>query len=155
MHKIVFIVGESGCGKTYLRDNLIKNNTDKYCEIRSTVSRKQRDNESEDAYHFIPELEFEQMIYDERFLQYVKWGNNYYGTTIAEYDRPQDIGLFICTPVGISDTVKALKEAMIPMEAEIILFFTTNNLLNKHNTPQDRIERGNILEEFVTRYTNN
>lgn len=155
MNKIVFIVGESGCGKTYLRDKLLKNNSHKYCEIRSTVSRPARKGEDVNAYHFVRRNEFEKLIDNNSLLQYVEWGGNYYGTTINEYARPQETGLFICTPVGISDTMKALKKNNIKMEFSILLFLTTKDLLKKHKIPKERIDRGNILEEFLKRHSDN
>ena len=155
MNKITFIVGESGSGKTYLRDKLIKNYPELYCEIRSTVSRPPRESEDETAYHFISKSLFGDLILDDKLLQHVSWGGNYYGTTLKEYDRIQDHGLFICTPVGISDTVKALRDKEIDMEFSILLFFTTKELLYKHGTSNDRISRGKILEEFLSSYVDN
>lgn len=153
MRQITFIVGESGCGKTYLRDNLIRKFPHRYCEIRSTVSREPRENEDKGAYHFTTHKRFENLINNNDLLQYVNWGGNYYGTTIEEYNQPQYNGLFICTPVGISDTINALRERGIEMRFTILLFFTTKDLLYKHGIDSSRMERGNILREFLDGYS--
>ena len=153
MNKITFIVGESGCGKTYLRDNLIKRHPDRYCEIRSTVSRQPRESEDVNAYHFINRTTFEKLIHTNELLQHVEWGGNYYGTTISEYTQLQSNGLFICTPVGISDTIEALRNRNIDMDFSILLFFTAKDLLYKHGIDNSRIERGKILNEFLEGYT--
>lgn len=156
MNRIIFLVGESGCGKTTLQNQLIKHNPDRYCQVKSTVSRIPREGELESAaYHFIDRGQFENLIMENKLLQYVEWGGNYYGTTKKEYEQSQRIGLFVCTPIGIPDTINALRKNGIDFDFQIIFYMTTKKLLKEHNTSQERIDRGNIMKEFLERYTNN
>lgn len=156
MKKIVFLVGESGCGKTYLQENLIKHYPELFTRIISTTTRKPREKEVDKIhYHFTSELHFQDLHYKEELVQSVKFGANRYGTQITEYIQEQDIGIFVCTPEGINDTIEALEEKGIVYEYEIVFFMTTNSLLFKHGVDKERIMRGEIRLNFMDRMNRN
>lgn len=156
--KIIFIVGESGCGKSTLQNGLIEKYPDEYTRIISTTTRNPREGETNGiSYHFRDREEFEYLIKEKKLLQYTEFAGNYYGTQLSEYYQNQNSGIFVCTPIGITDTIKTLEMRGLSelFEFEIILFMTTNNLLKKHDIPKERIERGNILKDFMQMYVDN
>lgn len=158
MKRIIFIIGESGCGKSTLQNKLIDEFPETYTRITSSTSRPPRIGEKDGiAYHFKNREEFAEIIKEDKFLQYTEFGGNFYGTKIDEYQKKQDYGLFVCTPIGITDTIDALRAKGLQKDFifSIVFFITTKNLLKKHNIPKERIERGNILSEFLKMYTNN
>jgi guanylate kinase len=157
MKHITFLVGESGCGKTYLQNALIDLYPEKYCQIISTTSRTPREGEVEGKhYHFVKDYEFDDGVIANKFVQFVNFGGNHYGTTLAEYERKQKVGLFVCTPEGVMDTVNGIREnSKLHFTYSIVYFFTTNQLLEDHKTPKDRIERGDIREQFTKMYSAN
>lgn len=156
MKKILFLIGESGCGKTYLQSRLMGYQPNYYAKITSTATREKRPGELEGMdYHFVSVPEFLKSIEDNEFIQDDCFGNNYYGTKKIEYQKSAEVGIFVCTPTGIMDTINGLKEAGMVFQYGIVLFFTTKQLLRNHEIEQGRIDRGDILGDFLTRYTDN
>ena len=76
---LIIISGPSGVGKSTICDSLVK-------KFRAWVSvsmttRSPRDGEVEgEDYYFISKDEFEERIRDNRFIEYAKYNDNYYGT---------------------------------------------------------------------------
>jgi len=156
MIQIVFFCGESGCGKSHLQELLMKKHPDTYTRIISTTTRPPREGEVDGVnYHFLnSHAEFRRLLYGQEFVQTVKYGDNFYGTRKREYMQKQDVGIFVCTPEGINDTINSLKPTGLKFDFKIVYFMATKNLLEKHGIDKDRIARGNITENFTTRYYN-
>ncbi|MDD2890812.1 MAG: guanylate kinase [bacterium] len=81
--KVVFpvvLTAPSGCGKTTLARYLI----DSFPDIKYSISvttRKPRNKEVPDKdYYFVPETVFKDWIKDDKFCEYAKVYDNYYGT---------------------------------------------------------------------------
>lgn len=156
MRKIVFICGESGAGKSYLQEKLLNAHPSYYTRIISTTTRKPREGEENGVhYWFKTEEEFKELKSKGRMLQSVNFGGNNYGTQMSEYEQTKPVGLFVCTPEGIRDTIDTLAERDIDFEYRIIMFMTSNDLLVKHGISEDRIDRGGNRINFIKRYINN
>jgi len=87
MKKMVIISSPSGGGKNTLINALIKQNPKVEHSI-STTTRAPRVNErADDPYYFVSREEFEKMIAEDRFLEWAKVLEQYYGTTRNEVER--------------------------------------------------------------------
>ena len=76
---MIVLSSPSGAGKTTLSKLLSKQNN--YYISVSHTTRKPRINEIDSQdYHFVSEHEFKSLIKNDRFLEYAKVFNNYYGT---------------------------------------------------------------------------
>jgi len=76
----VIISGPTGTGKTTICKKLIEKNNDFFYSI-SCTTRKKRENEIDGKdYYFITKEEFEKRIKEDKFLEYAKIYNEYYGT---------------------------------------------------------------------------
>ncbi len=83
---LVVISGPSGTGKDTIVSELKKIDGN-ICSTVSATTRKPRKNEIDgEHYHFISVEEFENRINNNEFIEYVKYGNNYYGTLRREID---------------------------------------------------------------------
>lgn len=150
MMNLVFLIGESGCGKTTLQENLIKYNPNLFTNIVSSTTRDMREGETDGKeYNFVSKEKFSTL----ELIQSVNFGGNSYGTELNEFNKDAAFGLFIVTPEGVYDTINALKERNIEFNYQIVFFLTSKKLLESHNVSQDRINRGNIQKDFVDRYT--
>lgn len=79
MSKLV-LCGKSACGKTLLKERFISRG---YVPSISYTTREQRPGEVEGVdYFFVSKEVFEEMISDNEFLEYEKYGKDYYGTSI-------------------------------------------------------------------------
>jgi guanylate kinase len=81
MADLFIIAAPSGCGKTSLVDALLK----KSCNICGSVShttRKPRPEEVDGTnYHFISVNEFQEMIKDNKFVEFAEVFENLYGSS--------------------------------------------------------------------------
>ena len=77
---LFIIAAPSGAGKTSLVKALVEqvDNTD--VSISHTTRNPRHDEKNGEAYHFIDESEFKKLINQNRFLEYAKVFDNYYGT---------------------------------------------------------------------------
>lgn len=77
---LLVLTGPSGSGKDTVIGQLYKEDPN-FIKIITTSSRKMRENEREgEPYHFISRLEFEQLIADEAFFEWVEFRGELYGT---------------------------------------------------------------------------
>jgi guanylate kinase len=81
MSRIV-IVGRCAAGKDYLKNQFIQRG---FLPDISYTTRKPRNGEiNEKDYYFISEKEFNKMIDNHEFYEFIKFGDNYYGTGLME-----------------------------------------------------------------------
>lgn len=75
------IVGPSGSGKSTLAASLAEKG---FRETRSHTTRACRGGSDVNAYHFVSEGKFRQMIATGEMLEHVEYAGNYYGTSVQE-----------------------------------------------------------------------
>ncbi len=84
---IIILSGPSGTGKNTVYDELVKK-SDNIAQTVSVTTRSPRAGETDGIdYYFVTTEKFESLIADGEFIEYVKYGNNYYGTLKKEIER--------------------------------------------------------------------
>lgn len=111
---LFILSGPSGSGKNTVYDELAK----RIPRIEQTVSattRKPREGERNGVdYYFLSVEEFERKIENEEFVEYVKYGYNYYGTLKSEIRRLSALGKIVVLIIevqGADHVKKAFPEA--------------------------------------------
>lgn len=94
---ILLLLGRSGCGKSSIAERLIKNYG--YAHIITCTTRKIREYESENAYHFMSVEEFCKHINAGDFVEYDTYGDNMYGTLKSSFNTGEKL-VCIITPEG-------------------------------------------------------
>lgn len=150
--KIVFIVGPDKSGKTTLQEKLIQNH--KMKRIVSTTTRAPREGEVDGVdYRFIQSQEFLQRKDNNEFLQTVEYGGTHYGTRLTEYeaDFKGQIGLFVCTPEGINDTINALSEKFPERNIKygVVFLNPSDKLLDSRGRDSLRGNRGDLRGKYL------
>ncbi|XP_034145450.1 MAGUK p55 subfamily member 4 isoform X3 [Esox lucius] len=88
-HRLVALVGPSGVGVNELRRRLIQSNPGTFQgAVPHTTRAAKSCEESGREYHFINRELFENMVYNNRFLEYGEYRGHYYGTSL---DAVKDI----------------------------------------------------------------
>tara|TARA_B100002051_G_scaffold192808_1_gene182800 strand:+ start:19 stop:651 length:633 start_codon:yes stop_codon:yes gene_type:complete len=77
---MIILSSPSGAGKTTLVKKLSEKNNFEISISHTTRQPRLNENQNED-YFFVDELEFKRLIKNEEFLEYAKVFNNFYGTT--------------------------------------------------------------------------
>ncbi|KAL1021857.1 hypothetical protein UPYG_G00018930 [Umbra pygmaea] len=113
MHRLVALVGPSGVGVNELRRRLIEINPVTFQgAVPHTTRAAKSSEESGREYHFINRELFENMVYNNRFLEYGEYRGNYYGTTIN----------------AVKDVLKSGKICVIDIESHAIQSVRTHEL---------------------------
>ena len=107
---ILLLLGRSGCGKSTIEDLLI--NRRGYRKVITCTTRKRRDGESEDTYHFITMDKFLEHFHKNEFVEWDKYGNNFYGTLKESLEGD---GMLVCaiTPEGAANIKKVFPNAFV------------------------------------------
>ena len=107
---ILILIGSSGSGKSSVAKKLIENHG--YVAVKSCTTRDRREGETDDDYYFMTKSEFRDNINAGNFVEYVIYGNNYYGTLKSELDKDQKL-VCVLTPEGALAVQKAFPDAFI------------------------------------------
>lgn len=102
--RIVLLVGISGAGKDTIKHKLLK--TGKYHHIVSHTTREPRENSGvleKDGvdYHFISKARALEMLENNEFVEAKQYGNNVYGTSVAEIQKARDDGKIAITDIEV------------------------------------------------------
>jgi guanylate kinase len=91
-YNIIVISGPSGSGKTTLIARLMKQHPEIiFSTSHTTRPIRGREVNGKD-YHFIPEMEFLEMVENDQFVEWAKVYGNYYGTSYREVESKSKIG---------------------------------------------------------------
>lgn len=107
---ILLLLGRSGCGKSTLEQLLISRHG--YKKVSTCTTRDRREGESADAYHFMSREEFTERLSRDEFVEWDKYGNNFYGTLRTSLESDEMLVIAI-TPEGAANVKKAFPDAFI------------------------------------------
>ena len=99
---LAVISGFSGAGKGTVIKRLLEKHGDSYCLSVSATTRLPRDGEKEGVHYFFKTTaQFEQMIRENKFLEYACYVNNYYGTPKAFVEEKLEAGIHVLLEIEI------------------------------------------------------
>ena len=102
----IVISGPSGTGKTSVIKELCKVETTLEFSISATT-RPPRSNETDGIdYHFLGQIEFEDQINREGFLEWVKYGEHYYGTLKSTVESTIEKGTDLILEIDVHGVMK-------------------------------------------------
>ena len=84
---VIVLSGPSGCGKNTVYEALVRLDPS-LTQTVSATTRAPRTGETDgEDYYFITEAQFREKIAGNEFIEYVRYGENYYGTLKSEVAR--------------------------------------------------------------------
>ncbi len=121
--KLFIISGPSGSGKSSLVDDIVKQ-SDNFVRSISVTNRPKRESEASGShYHFISKKEFDELIEEDRLLEWASYAGYLYGTpkefVIENLKKGKNVILTIEVQ-GAMQVVKKIKEVYL-------IFITTSS----------------------------
>lgn len=107
---ILVLIGRSGCGKSTIAAKLKEKYG--YEQVKTCTTRKRREDESKDAYHFMSHEEFKHHIRNEDFVEFDRYGSSFYGTLKSSLSNDEKLVILI-TPEGAAAIKKEFPDAFV------------------------------------------
>ena len=149
--KLYIISGPSGCGKNTVYDAVAKR-CPGVTQTVSATTRKPRDGEKEGVdYYFLSNDEFERLVAENEFVEYVRYGGNCYGTLKRELKRLDEMSMRIVLVIEVTGAENIKKQ--YPEAKSIFLMPPSLEELRRRltergqNTPEEAQRRMEIAEE--------
>lgn len=128
--KLIIFCGPSGSGKGTVEKGFINDKEFNFHFSVSATTRKIREREIDgENYHFLSKKEFEEWINDNRFLEWAKYIDNYYGTPLEPVEKMLDNGKNVFLEIEIVGVKEAIKK--IPSAITIFLSPPSIDVLRK------------------------
>ena len=141
---MIILSSPSGAGKTTLVKKLSERDNFEISISHTTRQPRPNENQNED-YFFVDELQFKRLIKNEEFLEYAKVFNNFYGTTrtpvINNLDKGKNV-LFDIDWQG-ADQIKNKK-----LDYKLVTFFI---LPPSKEVLFDRLSKRHINEKLIAK----
>ena len=159
MGDLVIISGFSGVGKGTAIASLMRKH-DHYVFSVSATTRKPRPGESDGKdYFFLSREGFEQLIREERLLEYTSYQGNYYGTPRDYVDLKRNEGLDVILDIEVEGALNvkrrypdALLIYLIPPSAGILADRLRNRGTESEEQICGRLQRAAQEAELIGRY---
>lgn len=160
MSKPVVFVGPSGIGKNTIINKLREMYPDRFAYSVSHTSRSPREGEVNGVnYHFVDREKFEDMIKNNKFLEYAEVHGNYYGTSFESINEVENSGKICILDLNIDGAINVSKSHLKPF----IIFLRPVSLqalerrLRQRGTESDELvqKRMHTAEEEMRRFEEN
>ncbi len=128
MGRIVVLSGPSGSGKNTVYEGLLKKDPS-ITQTVSATTRAPREGEREGVdYYYISREDFEKKVADDEFIEFVKYGENYYGTLKSEVKRLLDEDKTVILIIDVNGALnfkklfpEAITVFLMPPSEEVLL----------------------------------
>ena len=147
---LIVISGPSGAGKDSIVNNLKKYYPNYWVSV-SMTTREMRPGDIEGvSYFFIDEATFEQRIKDNKFLEYAKYNNYYYGTPKDKILDKLNQGIDVILVIEIQGALK-IKE-ILPETLFIFILPPSMKELKRRLIARQTENNDKIVQRFTRAY---
>ena len=134
---MLVIVGSSASGKTKIVQELIKKYHMEKLVTYTTRPKRVGEVDGKD-YHFISNDDFQKKIEENFFIEYVKYNNNYYGTSFSDLSPNKVV---ILEPTGLKHYLKVARNIVTIVFLKTSLEVLRIRMLNRGDAYEDVMRR--------------
>ena len=129
MGQLVVVSGPSGSGKDTILNEIFKMDPDIIPSVSATTRPPRRGEINGVNYYFMSVEEFEERIKRDEFLEYVQYGDNYYGTLKPQLEEKLKTGKTVVLIIDVRGAVNVRK--VYPTAKTIFILPPTESELEK------------------------
>ncbi len=104
--QLIVLSGPSGVGKSTVIAELLGARPDIYFSVSFTTRQPRVGEENGVNYNFVPVEAFEAMIARDEFLEYARYVDNYYGTSLKVIEEKLDAGTDVLLEIDVQGAAK-------------------------------------------------
>ena len=151
MRSVIVLAGASGAGKTSVAAEILSKSQD-FRLIRSATTRPPRRDGHDGEYLYFNEEEFRALIKENKLLEYMNYGGNFYGTPYSEIENAFSDGK---TPLLILDLegVKSLRKKSFDFSVFCFYIYDGLNVIERRLYDRYLLKNptAEALESFLKR----
>ena len=140
---LIVLSGPSGVGKGTVRKELFSHEDTRFQYSISVTTRKPREGEVDGVDYFFKREEFEEMIRNEKLLEWAEFVGNYYGTPIDYVEKTLQEGKDVFLEIEVQGAIqvkKAFPEGVFIFLAPPSLSELKNRIVGRGTETEDVIE---------------
>lgn len=155
--KLVVVSGPSGAGKDTIVSRLLRMDSDFSLSVSATTRAPRGDEVDGKNYYFLSTEDFLSKIENDAFIEYAKYGSNYYGTLKSDVEQRIRNGKTVILVIEVNGAANikrlypgALSIFIMPPSSEVL-----ENRLRKRQTDSEDaiIKRLDIAKTEISRST--
>lgn len=148
--KLIVVSAPSGCGKTTIVKEILKNHPEFYFSVSATT-RAKRNNETDGKdYYFITKEEFLKHIENDTLIEWQKIYDDYYGTLVSEVDKSFAHGKSVVFDIDVLGALSIKKK--YPEDSILIFIDVPNMDILKERLKNRQTESPETLKKRIDRF---
>ena len=104
--QMIVLSGPSGAGKSTVIAELLSERSDIYFSVSFTTRKPRVGEEDGVNYNFVSEETFQAMVERNEFLEYAKYVDHYYGTSLKVIEEKLDAGIDVLPDIEVQGAAK-------------------------------------------------
>ncbi|MBE7705780.1 MAG: guanylate kinase [Cyanobacteria bacterium SIG30] len=144
--KLFVFTGPSGVGKGTVINQFLLNHKNIKLSVSSTTRLARKGEENGVNYFFVTKEKFEQDIKDEKFLEWAKYNENYYGTSIEIVENFMNQGYDVLLEIEVQGALQVMKK--VPDCVSIFILPPNNEELEKRLKGRNTEDSQTILNRL-------
>ncbi len=147
--KLIVVSAPSGCGKTTIVKEILKNHPEFHFSVSATTRAKRNTETDGKDYYFITKEEFQKHIENDTLIEWQKIYDDYYGTLVSEVDKSFVCGKSVVFDIDVLGALSIKKK--YPEDSMLIFIDVPDMNILKERLKNRKTESPETLKKRIDR----